>query len=165
MINFYYLNAILILIQLFQYQFSLSQEKKYIPIELNLYHLKSNQFPAIYLGCVTYLNFANNFHVDSIKYPLHKEFSISSPSQNNFEIDTRTACYEPNDSTIQIIIYTTSGIFPFEISYTPFPPVKIIALDTMHKEIDLSKGTIKYCGEILFKGILDYPEYCQPFDR
>ncbi|MEI6311236.1 MAG: hypothetical protein WCP57_03150 [Bacteroidota bacterium] len=161
----YYLNAFLILSILFLYQLSHSQEKKYIPIEVNLDQLKRDEFPAIYLGCVTYLYFANNFHVDSIKFPFQNEFDISNPSKNNFVIDTRAACYEPNDSTIQILVFTQTSTFTFNISYIPFPPVKIIALDSMHKEIDLSNGTIKYCGEILFKGILDYPKYCQPFDR
>lgn len=161
----YYLNTFLILSILFHSQFSCSQEKKYLPIELHLDPLKSNQFPAIYLGCVTYLYFANNFHVDSIKFPFQNEFDISNPSQNNFVIDTRAACYEPNDSTIQILVFTQTSTFTFNISYIPFPPLKIIALDSMNKEIDLSKGIINYSGIILFKGILDYPEYCQPFDR
>jgi hypothetical protein len=161
----YFLNTILCFLLFIQNNIIVAQEKKIVPIEVNLEQLKSDEFPAIYLSCEVNIHFIGKYHVDSIYFPLHESFKVQHTIFNNYKINTGYACYDPDDTILRINIHTQFGWLIFENKFDAFPPVKIIAFDSLEKEIDLSSHKISYCGEIHFRGILDYPKYCWTWDR
>lgn len=161
----YFINTILCYLLFIHNNIIVAQEKKIVPIEVNLEQLKSDEFPAIYLGCIINIHFTGNYEVDSIRFPLHESFKVQYVEANTYKINTCYTCYDPDDTCINIDVHTQFGWLIFENKFEAFPPVKIIAYDSLHKEIDLSSHKINYCGEIRFKGILDFPSYCEPWDR